>query len=267
MTEQTVIESQAYTIQLSAGLGLIEETKILLELWSPEMTPSNLRKVALDSGRFSNVSAQRLRNIIERVFKPRFLSNNGTPATYLKLLEEGLTRSERLQLYFLYTCRANRVLGDFVREVYWPKYSGGAPTISKEDARRFINRALDEGRTADRWSEGTAERVTRYILGACADFELLSTRTTNDREIRSVVIEQKTLAYVAHDLHFRGLGDNSIIAHEDWNLFGLDSDDVRNEFQKLTLTGMIVLQVAGLSAQVSWKVKSMENLIDVLAQQ
>ena len=99
-----------YTTQLGAGLGLIEETKILLEIWQPSMDQASLYQEVLHSGRFPNISARRLRNIVVECFAPRYLVNNGLPATLLKKLVPVLTSQELAQLLFLYTCGCDRAI-------------------------------------------------------------------------------------------------------------------------------------------------------------
>ena len=64
------MEYQPYTSQLGAGLGLANETKTLLDLWSPGMSANQLREAALESGRFPTVTARRLRNIVVECFAP-----------------------------------------------------------------------------------------------------------------------------------------------------------------------------------------------------
>ncbi len=64
---------QLYTTQLGAGLGVIAETRILLDLWHPGMTSSALYQAALDSGDFPNATARRLRNMVAECFAPRYL--------------------------------------------------------------------------------------------------------------------------------------------------------------------------------------------------
>lgn len=56
--------TQYYTTQPGAGLGLAEETKILLTLYEPSITVTDLYEHALSSGMFPMVTARRLRNII-----------------------------------------------------------------------------------------------------------------------------------------------------------------------------------------------------------
>ena len=68
-----IVEYQPYTSQLGAGLGLVNETKTLLDLWSPGMSANQLHEAALESGRFPTVTARRLRNIVVECFAPRYL--------------------------------------------------------------------------------------------------------------------------------------------------------------------------------------------------
>ena len=75
----------------SAGLGLIDETVTLLELWAPGMSASELFQVALDSGQFPNVSARRLRNIVAECFRPRYMAPESDVVAHLKQLHRALT--------------------------------------------------------------------------------------------------------------------------------------------------------------------------------
>jgi len=47
-----------YTTQLQAGLGLIQETRVLLGLWQPGMNSPELYQAALQAGAFPAVSAR-----------------------------------------------------------------------------------------------------------------------------------------------------------------------------------------------------------------
>jgi hypothetical protein len=257
---------QAYTTQLQAGLGLIEETNVLLALWTPGMSASELFQSALESGQFPYVSARRLRNIVAECFRPRYMVTGDAIAANLKALQPALSGQAFNQLLFIYTCRANAILANFVREVYWERYAGGYDMVSKEDATDFINRAIDDGKTEKRWAESTVKRVGSYLLGACADYGLLGQRSAAGRKLKTFRIEPSTVAYLAHDLHFQGLGDNAMMSHSDWQLFGLHNADVRDELKSLSLKGFLILQAAGDVVQIGWKHTTMKELVDGLVE-
>lgn len=258
-------EQRRYTTQLQAGLGLVPETLKLLAAWELGMDGQDLLKVALASGEFPTMTARRLRNIIIEAFCPRYLIDGGAPARLLKRVSGELTREDFRSLCLLYTCRANSILADFVRQVYWARYAAGGTSVSKKDALAFVTSAVSDGRTTTRWSGSTVTRVARYLLGACVDFGLLGAMKDSARPISTFRITPNVAAILAHDLHFGGLGDNALLRNLDWGLFGLEPEDVLGEFKRLSLQGALIVQSAGGVTQVSWKHKSMENLADGLA--
>ena len=256
-----------YTTQLQAGLGLIDETKILLELWEPGLSVQQLYQKALDIGRFPTITARRLRNIVAEAFSPRYMVEGGKPANQLKQILATDSVANISQLMFLYTCRANPILADFVRQIYWQRYAGGYSEIrGDDDARVFVERAIADGKTGKRWAESTVRRVSAYLMGCCADFGLLESGSKSNRRLMPFRISTIATAYLAYELHFSGLGDNTLLNHEDWRLFGLDREDVLTEFKRLSLKGLLMLQVAGDAVRISWKYPNMEVLCDVLTQ-
>ena len=76
-------------------------------------------------------------------------------------------------------------------------------------------------------------------------------------------IETHVAALLAHDLHFTGLGDNAVVAHQDWGLFGLEDADVRGELKKVSLQGHFIIQAAGDVIHIGWNYQSLQELIDV----
>lgn len=256
----------SYTTQLQAGLGLVDETKALLELWQPGMSARQLHQIALASGRFPTITSRRLRNVVAECFAPRYLKSDAAPARHLKQLLHAAPDSDLIQLMLVFTCRANPILGDFIREIYWSRYAGGYSEIGNDDARAFVERALDNGKMEKRWSESTVRRVSAYLTGCCADYGLLERGLRSRRVIFPPRISLLGSAYLAHDLHFAGAGDNALLAHPDWQLFGLARGDVLEELKRLALKSFLILQAAGDVIRISWKHQSMEELCDVLAE-
>lgn len=255
-----------YTTQLQAGLGLVPETLKLLAIWEPSMAGQDLLKAALASGDFPTVAARRLRNIIIEAFCPRYLVDAAAPARLLKAVSKFLPKEDFRTLCFVFTCRANPILGDFVRKVYWPRYSAGGSSVSKSDSLGFVAAAVSDGQTTTRWSETTIIRVARYLLGACADFGLLGTMKHEARAITTFRITPNVASIISHDLHFKGLGDNALLRSPDWGLFGLEAEDALGELKRLSLRGALIVQSAAGVTQVSWKYKSMEELANGIAQ-
>jgi len=259
-----VAQTTQYTAKLQAGLGLVAETKILLQIWEPGMTVSILYKEALASGQFPNVTARRLRNIVVECFAPRYLSCDAATARHLKILLPVLTSEELHQFLLLFTCRANIILADFIREVYWPHYVASDRELDNEVARAFVQRAVDDGKTVKRWADYTIKRIAGNLTGCCADYGLLEDGVRRKRRFLPLHLADKLIVYLAYDLHCQGLGDNSLLHHPDWELFGLEREDVLAELKRLSLNGGFLLQFGGGVVRVSWKYSDMETVCHVL---
>ena len=255
-----------YTTNLQAGLGLVGETKALLEIWQSGMSVSQLNQKALDSGRFPQMTARRLRNLVAEGFAPRYLVDSGTPARHLKRMISHLTTAELNQMLLLFTSRVQAILADFIRNVYWSRYTRGYSEITNADAKSFVEEAIREGKTSERWSASTIQRVGTYLTRCCADFGLLDSGGRSARRILPFRISDKAATYLAYDLHLKGLGDNAVLNHEDWSLFGLTKFDVLELMKRLSLRGLMVVQAAGEVVRLNWKFQNMESVCDVLTQ-
>ncbi len=262
----TTIEA-SYTTQLQAGLGMIPETLDLLRLWEPGMIPARLAEKVIEEGLFSRTTARRARNLAVEMFAPRYLGSKGEAASHLKFLQNHRFPHEALvQLCFLYTAKAQRIFADFVVEVYWAKYSGGAAVITRKDAEGFVLRSLDTGKMTVRWSESTVRRVSGYLLGCCADFGLVAEGGRSERTIQRFSIRAEVALYLAHELHFAGLSDTAITQHPDWLLFGFIPGEVLNRLKSLSHDGHFLIQSSGELVQISWKYRNMFELLHALTQ-
>lgn len=258
------MSNQKYTTQLQAGLGLKEETKSLFELFEDGMTVQLMHERALNSGLFPNITARRLRNIIAECFSPRYLREKEV-ANNVKALMPKLTSAELTQLFYFYTAKANPILADFVKQVYWQKYASGYSTLATDESKSFIEAALQAGKMQKIWSESTVKKVSSYLLGCLVDFSFLTVENPKERRLTPPRLSDKLVVYLAYDLHFSGLGDNAIINHTYWQLFGLAPKDVREEIKNLALNRHWIIQAAGDVVQISWTYKSMEEVISAIA--
>ena len=253
-----------YTTQLQAGLGLIEETQTLLGLWQPGMSTQDLFNAALDSGEFPNVTARRLRNIVAECFAPRYLNPEPQPVKWLQTLNHNVSTRALNQLFFIYTVRANLIFRDFVTQLYWERYASGYTEISSDDSTEFVQRATYDGKTKKLWSEATIKRLSSYLLSASIDYQLLEPLTRAARQITPVRIHPCAVVILAYDLHLQDIADNNLISHPDWQLFGLQPEDVRDEFKRLSVHKLWIVQTAADVVSISWAYKTMEEVTDVI---
>jgi hypothetical protein len=252
-----------YTSRLAAGLGLIEETDRLLDLWRPGMTPNGLYQVALDSGVFPSMSARRLKDVVTEGFGARYLIQQGQPAKLLKQVQNILSQTEYRQLLMLMTARAHDIFADFVRQVYWPAYGANKLAIERDEALQFVERANQDGKTTKHWAASTVRRVASYLIGCCIDFGLLSSEGEKSAcKIIGSNLKSKVALILSYELHFSGLGDNAVMNHHDWQLFGLEPLDVIGVWRSLSGQGHLIVQSAGGIVNVSWKYEQMSEVVD-----
>lgn len=260
-------EKRLYTTQLQAGLGMIQESLDLLQIWEPGENPSQLAEKVISKGLFARATARRARNIVAEMFAPRLLSGDAQAARWLKfLLSHGFPGESLRQLLFIYTARAQAIFADFLIEVYWRKYGAGASSLNRQDAERFVLHALDSGRMAARWSESTVKRVSGYLVGCCGDFGLLTQSRGSARAIQRFSMRTDVSLYLAHELHFFGLADAAVVQHRDWLLFGFEPGEVLARLKSIAQDGHFVVQSSGELIQISWKYKNMEDCLHALTQ-
>jgi hypothetical protein len=245
---------------------MVPETLELLELWEPHMTTADLKARVRSVGALGKATQVRVDDLVGRGFAQRFLIDNGEPARHLKrLLHSRAPRGILRQLILLYTCRANRILHDFIREVYWLKHDSSAGEVAKQDARDFIEQATSKGRLEQRWSDTMNERVTRYLLGTLVDFELIAENRYGQRQMKPLFMLPETATYLAYDLHFRGIADQDIHMHDDWGIFGLMRADVIATLNMCATQGHLFIQHSGAILRLEWKYNTMDTVLDAIA--
>jgi hypothetical protein len=258
--------TREYNTALCKGQGMLPETVRLLQVWEPGMSSGQLADKVRIEGLIAKATAQRVSDIVTRAFAPRYLGTNGRPAVWLRnLVKRGMGVDRLNQIFLIYTAREHLILYDFIREVYWPRYSAGAQFLFREDSVNFIKSAQAAGRIKTRWTEGNNIRIGRYVLSALYDFKMIGEPQGDRRPILPFSISPSTVIFLAHELHFSDIPDSQILAHMDWELFGLTESDVLKELRRLATQGRFIIQ-AGDIVRIAWSCKSMEECLDVIAQ-
>ncbi len=101
------------------------------------------------------------------------------------------------------------------------------PALSIGEAEDFLKRAAVDGRIARPWSEVMRKRIAGDLLSTLADFGLLEDLKRPTKPIRSYRLLPDTVLFLAHEIHFKGFSDNSILESPDWQLFGLKPDLIK----------------------------------------
>ncbi len=254
-----------YNTNLSKAQGLVPETLELLGLWRPGMTALDLTARVKETGALGRATSTRVNDVISRGFAQRFLIDGGKPAEWLlQLMEEGANRAVIRQIILIFTARHNPVFHDFITTVYWRRAATASAEVSKADTRDFLERAVLTGRIHPRWADSMMERVTRYLLGTLADFQLIRENSPSRRQVTPPAILEETVLFLAHELHFRGIEDRELPRHPDWALFGLGPDEVVRLLERAAFGEHLQIQNAGQILRIEWKYPDMKHVLHAI---
>ena len=255
-----------YTIALCKGAALVDETRTLVQHWTPGEEIGEFVDRVLRANVLARATAYRTKDIVRRVFARRFLVPTDAPARRLKkLMDNSLPRKLFSEVILLYAARADRLLYDFTTEVYWAACRRRRSLLSRDDVMAFIAEATDEGRIEEAWSFKVEVKIARAVLTTLRDIGFLREQRRGYREIVAYYLSDEGVAYLAYDLHGAGLSDSAMCEHPDWRLFGLDRGRVVERFDNLGEDKGMLVQRAGSVVQVTWKYESVEELIDGFA--
>jgi len=259
-------EARQYTNTISKGSALLEETKILLRAWQPAESLDEFCGRVLREDFLGKMTAYRARDIVRRVFARRYLRPDNQPALLLKRLLEGSHSGQLFSdLCLLYASRNDDLIRDAVTHLYWPAFSEGRLTLSPAYVVDFLRQAERDARIPAAWSEQVKIKAARGILKTMADFGLVVPVSRTRRELAHFRPTDRTIVFLAYDLHFGGSTDAGVVDHQDWMLFGLTRTEVASVLDRLSGEGWWLAQIAGSVVRITWKFGSMEEVADALA--
>ena len=254
-----------YTTAISKGAGMIEETRRLLEYWAPGEPLDEFTRRVQDEGLLGNATAYRTRDVVRRVFAPRYLKPTDKPARILQqVLSSGLPGRVFTELLFIFTARQDPLVYDFTIREYWVAARRRRNIMGTDPVLSFLSEAHYDGRLENQWSESVSVRIARCVLGLLRDVGFLREVTRGRREVVDYRMSDEGAALLARELQESGVTDSSLCAHSDWGLFGMTESEVLERLDGLGEYRGVIVQRAGSVVHFTWTVNSAEELIDVL---
>ena len=255
-----------YTIAICKGSALLGETKALLRVWRQGEPLASFTDRVLHQDVLGKATAYRVKDIVRRVFARRFLIPDGAAAEHLKtLVQHGHLGRLFSDVCLLYAARNDDLLRDMIVVLYWPAVTDGRLELSVKDVVEFLRQAESDGFMQEHWSEPVKLKVARGLLKALADFGFLREVGRGRRETVLYRPTDGAIVYVAYELHFSGATDSGLVRNRDWKLFGMGERDVVSAMDRLTAEGWWLLQAAGAVVRITWKFRSMQEVVDALA--
>ena len=219
-----------------------------------------------EEGLLGNATAYRTRDVVTRVFAPRFLRPTNRPAQILKAVTESdLPVRTFNEMVFLFAARQDPLIYDFTVDVYWPAVRRGRTVLDTDQVLSFLSDAALDGRLKNIWSENVSVRIARCVLGMLRDIGFLRERSRSRREIVEYRMSDEGAAILARELSENGVTDSALSEHPDWTLFGMNSREVMARLNNFGEHRGLIVQQAGSVVSLTWCVNSMEELINVLS--
>lgn len=258
--------NRQYSVAISKGAGRVEDTRRLLEHWNPGESLKVFTQRVQENGLLGNATAYRTQDLVRRVFAVRFLKPTDKPARILKkILASGLPSRVFTELLFVFAARKDLLVYDFTIREYWPAVRRGKTILDTTLMLSFLTEAHYDGRLEREWSEKVSVRVARGVLGLLKDIGFLREVVRGRREIVDYRLSDEGVAIIARELNEAGVTDSSLCNHPDWGLFGMRPSEVMEVLDGIGEHRGLIVQSAGSVVNFTWVVKSMEELIDVLA--
>lgn len=255
-----------YTARAIKATALVDETKALLRAWAPGESTANLRRRAREKALLGKATASRSDDVVAHAFNQRFLSGPLPAAPHLRrLLERRGPGRWFTDLCLLYAARADVVLREAVTIYAAERRRTGRSYVDTPSLIQFLDDQEARGRMQAPWSARVKESVAQHILRQLTDFGLTERPRRGIRELRVFEPSAVAVGWLAYDLHFRNLSDVRVVEHQDWRVWSLHIDGVRERMARLARPGLWEFQAGGSVVQITWACTTMEEAVDVLA--
>jgi hypothetical protein len=247
-----------YTSRLQKGGALLEDMRQLVRHWSDDPARAQ-RDAGIRSNILNKETRNRLTDVYQRAFLPRFV-NGPIPNAWrlVRALEDANASAAILRpVYYWITATAEPLLGDFCREVLYPRQA---------DARVGVDTALVLSWLNDKgcpWSPDVATRVARGLLAALRDFGILQGRAR--KRLADPAPPLRSFAYIAFCLRSHGTTSRELLVHRDWQLFLLSPEGVERLFLHAHQDRLLDYHAAGSVIQIHFPTDFVEEYARVVA--
>jgi hypothetical protein len=224
---QPVVQHRLYTTRLQKGGALVAEMRRLTLEWNDAEGCAE-RLVA--SNVLSWPSRRRARDVITRVFIPRFVRSNPPdlwrPVSVLERAE--WSRESLLPIHYYAAAAAEPLLWDFAIEFLVDREIRGLPEVRTDDAVRFIRLAPADRFPNGRWSPTVSLKVARGLLAGLRDFGMLT--GTGKKRITPIYLPTESFAFIAMVRQVAGIKGRATLTDPCWRLFHLSDTSVEQHF-------------------------------------
>lgn len=259
-----VDNSRTYTTRLQKAGAAIDDSRLLVRAWSDALKEDQIIQELVSENILGKTSRMRTKDVIRRVFIPRFVSGEPKNAwRYLQVLEKAGTDSETINaLLYYHTAKSEGILYDFVVQEVFPRFMVGHSDIGVEDVVKFISEAVLEEKK-EVWSDTVSLKVARGMLAALRDFGILEGKAK--KQIKTTYLSPAAFAIIAFLIHTKTKSGEKIINSDDWKLYLLSPEVVERKLLEAHQLDFLAYKAAGNIKRIDFSYKSVEEMAHELA--
>lgn len=244
---------------IKAG-ALLDDVKVLLLRWDETKSIEENLRLALTTNVFGKVSRSRVEDVL-KVIRGRYCRDNGAVVPLHRLVKWGVSPEVIDRLLFYYAALADPLIYTFVADYLYPMHLRGEVRVTVEDALRFIQSAIREGKIQPPWSDYTRLRVARGLLSALRDFHVLEGAV--QKRFAPVHLPLAVFVCVAFSLRQHVAGER-VVDHKDWRLFLYRPVEVDRLFLEAQQHGYVRYEALGQIVRIDFPYKALTEVVDDL---
>jgi len=257
-------EKEEKDIEFKSTIGhhgaYIEETKKIFKEYSEVQSKEELERRIIEDNILNKASESYRKNISREVMRRYFSDENGyKQTTLMKVMNSNLAESKKNWIMY-YEFSKDPLVYELTTNLIYEKYMEGASKVYKEDIIDHINNLKDNHPEIDRWSEHTIKQISKQYLSALRNFGILE--GARKKEFKFISTPNEVVVYVLYSLIENGIErSKEIIHHNDWKLFMMDKNTVRNKLSRIS-PEFIRYEKRGSVEKIEPKYDSLEEVID-----
>ena len=254
---------EVFTSRLLKGGAALQDTRRVVELWSPDLSPGdNLQRLSAEN-LLGKPSRSRIDDLLYWVIQRRYVD----PGPHLIPALKGLLADARAfrEACYYETARADDLLAAFAEGPLWEWWQQGRLSVDIGDALGWLDE-LRDAKQVPEWTDSVRSRAAQGLLSTLRDFEILAGVAKGQRkEIAPPSMTPRGFAYVAWREHEQGASSRALTTSTVWRRWLLDDSLVEDLFVRSARLGVLRFARAGSAVRVDWLVQRLAEVTGAAA--
>lgn len=249
-----------YTATLSGKSTLLDETLTILRELDRGRSIAEVKALVMEADLLGKLTQSTRKSVWDHL-RTRYLSDEGRAAILARMATHARDRQTAHLVLYYEMCRSLSVLRDAVIGCVYPRYAAGFNGVGKADLQHFFDESTENHPELTSWSPQTRDKVVSNILTILRDCGLLTGAQT--KLFTRLFVPLPVFAYVLYSLAEGSICTaQAVLAHEDWQLFLLDTDDVERLLIEASAAGYCTFKHQGDVYSLDLSYPTLESFVE-----